>query len=226
MTDFVHMKIVASLSDFSDAMEIRKKVFVDEQKLDSLKEFDGNDFGATHLLACVNKKPVGTMRIRYFNGFVKFERICVLPEFRKSNVSEVMMQTAAEFCALKGYQFVHGVCKKELLSRWAEVGAFPIKGAKEVTQNGMTLVPIEQRLPKTSKTISMTTPLDILNRKEGEWFENVDIMHSTELGKKQQVKHFEKITEKVRSLKYEQNEKPIDWNPPLRYDSIDIFRTR
>ena len=173
MNKTLEIKIVSSDADYAKAMEVRQRVFVEEQGISRPKEFDGNDHSATHILALADGKPVGTMRIRYFNGFVKFERMCVLPDFRKTDVSEQIMQKGMRFCAEKGYDKVYGVCKKELLPRWKRNGFEPITNISPTIQNGMTLVPVMCPLPKTENCISLETPPEILNAKEGEWFSDM-----------------------------------------------------
>ena len=170
MNNTLEIKIVSSDADYAKAMEVRERVFVEEQGILKQKEFDGNDHNATHILALADGKPVGTMRIRYFNGFVKFERMCVLPKFRKTNASEQIMQKGMHFCAEKGYEKIYGVCKKELLARWKQNGFEPIPNVSPTIQNGMTLVPVMCPIPKTENCISLETPPEILNAKEGEWF--------------------------------------------------------
>ncbi len=172
MNKTLEIKIVSSDTDYAQAMEVREHVFVEEQGIAKQKEFDGNDHCATHILALADGKPVGTMRIRYFNGFVKFERMCVLPAFRKTDISEQIMQKGMHFCAEKGYDKVYGVCKKELLPRWKRNGFEPIPNVSPTIQNGMTLVPVMCPLPQTEKSISLETSPEILNAKEGEWFSN------------------------------------------------------
>lgn len=224
MTDLVDIKIVSLQKEFDDAMSIRKSVFVEEQGIAPELEFDGNDFCSTHIVAYVNNKPVGTLRIRYFKDFVKFERAAVLKEFRKTNVSQAMMQTAAKFCALKGYEIAHGVCKKELLPRWSKSGVFPIKDATSVVQNGMTLIPVEQKLPKTKERITPQTSLDIINQKEGNWFENDCLAGSYPLDSKESLKHFDELSKKVKILKGKEN--VFDWHPPLKNPLTDDSNSR
>ena len=89
MNSRLEIKIVTSDDDYDKAMNVRRAVFVHEEKIPESKEFDGNDHCATHVLALLDDKPIGTMRIRYFNGFVKFERMCVLPEFRKMSLNRL-----------------------------------------------------------------------------------------------------------------------------------------
>ena len=169
MTDDVEIKIVHDDAEYAQAMAVRREVFVYEQNIPENKEFDGNDHGATHVLALCGGKPVGVMRIRYFNGFVKFERMCVLKGYRKSDISERIMQKGMEFAAQKGYDKVYGICKKELLSRWKKDGFSEIPGAEPTEQNGMILIPVCARLPEVPNVLTMQTPAEILNAREGEW---------------------------------------------------------
>lgn len=169
MMNNIELKIVATDEEYAQTMQVRRKVFVEEQKISPEKEFDGNDHSSTHVLALDGGEPVGTMRIRYFNGFVKFERMCVLPSYRKTDVSAQIMKKGMIFSAEKGYEKVYGVCKKELLSRWNREGFSIIEDAPLVEQNGMTLVPVYCPLPKVQNPITMKTPAEVLNAKEGEW---------------------------------------------------------
>lgn len=219
MTDFVNIKIASTFDELSNALNLRENIFVKNQGLDYNAEFDGNDLSATHLLAYINQEAVGTMRIRYFKDFVKFERVCVLPKYRKTNVSELMMNEAGKFCAAKGYDTVHGVCEKELLPRWAKIGAVPIKGAPISFQHGLSLVPIEQKLPKASETINLKTSPEILNRKEGEWFDSSPIFGAFELRTKEQIARFNKLSQKVKLIKTFKQPQNSDWHPPLKDNS-------
>jgi predicted GNAT family N-acyltransferase len=191
------IKIVTTDEEYAQAMSVRHRVFVEEYGIPAKKEYDGNDHCSTHLLAVVDGNPVGTMRIRYFNGFVKFERMCVLPAYRKTDCSEQIMQKGMVFAAQKGYRTIYGVCKQELLPRWKKNGFEPIADAPSVEQNGMTLVPVQCPLPDVGQRICLQTSPEILNAKEGQWFESPaeaensnDILH----------RNFKEIRHKVHSL--------------------------
>lgn len=219
MTDMVEIKIASTTDEILNAFALREQIFVGDEGLDYHAEFDGNDFCATHLIARINQKTVGTMRIRYFKDFVKFERVCVVKEYRKTNVSKLMMDSAAKFCAAKGYSLVHGVCKKELLPRWAKINAFPIEGAPVSVQHGMTLIAIEQQLPPAKQTINIKSSPETLNTKEGDWFEDMPIFGTFELEAKAQPSRFDELTKKVKLLKTLDDKDTPDWHPPLKAKS-------
>ena len=102
ITDRLNIVIVSDSEAFAQAMNLRREIFVGECKLDEHVEFDGNDYCSTHILALDGNKPIGTMRIRYFSDFVKMERMCVLKDYRKTDVAEQIMQKGMLFARPDG----------------------------------------------------------------------------------------------------------------------------
>lgn len=90
----IKVELATSEALYKGAMAIRKQVFVKEQRIPESKEFDGNDFCAAHVVAYVQKNnrrlPIGTMRIRFFSDFVKFERMAVIRNFRKQMLPKIL----------------------------------------------------------------------------------------------------------------------------------------
>ena len=228
ITDEIKIVIVSSDKEYAQAMDVRRKVFCEEYQISPNKEFDGNDFGATHILAYYNNMPIGTMRIRYFNGFVKMERMCVLSEFRKTPASEQIMQKGMIFAAQKGYEKVYGVCKKELLSRWQKNGFEPIPDAPHTEQNGMTLVPIYCKLPQVNNKITFQTDAQTLNAKEGEWFDNCqqgeNILNESITEKELQtdaVKRIKNLTNRVKFIKSAAFKEEVVFRVPFKYPQLN-----
>ena len=212
ITNRLNIVIVSDGEAFAQAMNLRKEIFVGECKLDENVEFDGNDYCATHILALDGDKPIGTMRIRYFNGFVKMERMCVLKEYRKTDVAEQIMQKGMHFVAQKGYDKVYGICKKELLSRWQKDGFEVIPDAPCVEQKGYQLIPVWCNLQKPDEYITMQTSADVLNAKEGEWFKDK---------KSFAVNRIKALTDKVKLIKSETSSSKQKWFAPLIYPISD-----
>lgn len=161
--------IVHTDADFEAMKKIRRAVFVNEAHIPENKEFDGNDYCAAHVLAKVNGEPQGTMRIRFFSSFVKFERMAVMPEYRKTPMADQIMQYGFDYATAKGYETVYGVCKKELLARWEKNGYMRIADAPTIEQNGMTLIPIRRQLARNDNSLSLKSSFELLNLPEGEW---------------------------------------------------------
>ena len=172
----IKVELATSEELYQGAMAVRKQVFVKEQQIPSRQEFDGNDHCAAHVVAYIQKRhrilPIGTMRIRFFSDFVKFERMAVTKNFRKTGVSEDIMLYGMRYAAEKGYRQVYGMCKKELLPRWQQCGYQEIADAPHVQQNGMELIPIKLELAKAQQQITITSAPELLTALEGHWFED------------------------------------------------------
>src|SRR5882672_818811 len=73
----IEVRVVRSLDDLHKVSVLRAITYMAEQTCPYDEEFDGNDLCALHLLACERGEPVGTLRLRFFNGFCKIERVCI-----------------------------------------------------------------------------------------------------------------------------------------------------
>jgi predicted GNAT family N-acyltransferase len=86
---------------------IRTKVFQEEQGIAAELEFDGFDLEATHLLAYLSERAVGTTRIRELdNRTAKIERLAVLPEARHQGIGTQLMKAALNNIVDRHYQIV------------------------------------------------------------------------------------------------------------------------
>jgi predicted GNAT family N-acyltransferase len=82
--------------DVETAFSIRRKVFVQEQKVDPGLEYDDHENEATHYLAFYHNIPVGTARWRITPNGVKLERFAVLPEYRNKGIGDALLQKVLE----------------------------------------------------------------------------------------------------------------------------------
>jgi len=110
---------------------VRSATFVAEQDCPYEEEFDGNDFSASHLLAYAGKEPVGCLRMRYFAGFAKLERLAVRHEFRNRHIGARLMSAGVEFCRMKGYRRIYGRAQKDLLDYYVGMGWRKLEGSSE-----------------------------------------------------------------------------------------------
>lgn len=76
---------------YNQALEIRKKVFIQEQKVSRGLEVE-NEEEATYYLLLVDDEPVGTGRWRKTTQGIKLERFAVLPEYRNQNLGTLILQ--------------------------------------------------------------------------------------------------------------------------------------
>lgn len=96
---------ITSKEELQLALAIRTKVFVEEQDVPHEAEFDEYDQldgRCEHVLVTTGGTPAGTGRIRIPEAYAKLERICVLPEFRKSGAGQVILNALEEIAREKG----------------------------------------------------------------------------------------------------------------------------
>lgn len=111
--------IIDNLQDLCDAMELRREVFVEEEKVSADKEFDKNDLvGAVHFYLKDDQKMVGTIRARLFPGIAKLERLCLKKDYRRTSAAKQLIDFSFNYCEHKGYKQVCGLCTSNLLDYW------------------------------------------------------------------------------------------------------------
>ncbi|MEQ8358434.1 MAG: GNAT family N-acetyltransferase [Cytophagales bacterium] len=79
--------------DYQFCLEIRKKVFVDEQKVALEDEVDEFEKEARHFLARYNEQAVGAARWRELENYIKLERFAVLKEFRNKKIGSALVES-------------------------------------------------------------------------------------------------------------------------------------
>jgi predicted GNAT family N-acyltransferase len=82
--------------DLNLAFDIRRKVFVEEQKVDPALEYDNHEEEATHYLVYFDDIPCGTARWRKTPLGIKLERFAVLPAYRNKGIGDIMVQKVLE----------------------------------------------------------------------------------------------------------------------------------
>lgn len=88
--------LISSQTDLDKAFAIRRQVFCVEQNVPEEIEMDEFDDVATHILAYINDKPVGTARWRFTEAGVKMERFAVLKEHRGKGVGEALVKNTLD----------------------------------------------------------------------------------------------------------------------------------
>ena len=72
------ISLIKTKKDLKKAFEIRRKVFVEEQKIDPDVEYDEHESICKHFLIKYKNKPVGVCRIRFIGNKAKLERLAIL----------------------------------------------------------------------------------------------------------------------------------------------------
>ena len=76
-------------ADRPDLERIRRAVFIDEQKMPESAEWDADDAVSVHVLARLNREPVGTGRL---NPAGKIGRIAVIAGWRGRGVGALILR--------------------------------------------------------------------------------------------------------------------------------------
>jgi predicted GNAT family N-acyltransferase len=156
--------------DMTRIAAIRAIVYVAEQECPFDEEFDGNDLtAASHLIGYVGDEPGGCMRIRFFAGFAKFERMAVLPRFRHSRLSFHLVRAAIDLSRKKGYQIVYGHARRDLIAFWKRHGFRQIENAREFVFSGQSYVEMLANLEQDPDAIAIGANPYVLIRPEGRW---------------------------------------------------------
>lgn len=81
------------------AHNIRRAVFIDEQKISEHEEWDGLDEGAIHFIAVNDGLDVGTGRLSCRDGIARLQRIAVLKENRGHNVGYDLVAAMLDYAS-------------------------------------------------------------------------------------------------------------------------------
>ncbi|MCM1981863.1 GNAT family N-acetyltransferase [Lyngbya confervoides] len=83
---------------------IRHRVFGQEQGIDPALDWDGKDSEAVHVLASLDRQPVGVARLREIGPRrLKLERLAVLPDYRQQGIGSELVYTAIAYGRQQGY---------------------------------------------------------------------------------------------------------------------------
>lgn len=87
---------ITDREELKGAFRIRELVFVIEQQVPASEEYDEFEELATHFIAKLDGKPVGTARWRFTKNGVKMERFAVLAEARGKGVGQALVSAVLE----------------------------------------------------------------------------------------------------------------------------------
>jgi GNAT superfamily N-acetyltransferase len=95
------------MEDSLQAFAVRAACFIGELDVPYTEEFDGHDFGATHIVAYLGEEPVGTVRMRWFQSFAMPERLCVIQRFRGHEVGRLLIERCRKLAESRGCNMLY-----------------------------------------------------------------------------------------------------------------------
>jgi predicted GNAT family N-acyltransferase len=85
--DNITFKLVTNDEELKGALEVRRKVFIQEQGVSEDLEYDGHDGEALHMVVKDGERVIGTARVRFpKTNQAKIERMAVLRPFRRRGI--------------------------------------------------------------------------------------------------------------------------------------------
>ncbi|MCJ7801356.1 MAG: GNAT family N-acetyltransferase [Candidatus Marinimicrobia bacterium] len=116
----IEIKQITNSADLEQAFAIRRQVFCIEQNVSEEIEMDEFDEDATHILAYINDKPVGTARWRFTENGAKMERFAVLIEYRGKGVGEALVNYTLG--KLKDYDYIYLNAQESVIKFYEKFG--------------------------------------------------------------------------------------------------------
>lgn len=166
----ITVRVVRSLDDLQRVNVLRAITYMSEQACPYDEEFDGNDLCALHLIAFEGAEPAGALRLRFFNGFCKVERVCIEPRRRGGAILVHLMAHAFEIASRKGYRRMLAHMQTRLEEMWRHVMTCRVVDReKSFDFSGYAYLTLEIPLPEHPRAIGFDADPYVLLRPEGEW---------------------------------------------------------
>jgi len=165
----IGITVARTFEDLMRVAAIRNAVYIGEQECPYDEEYDGNDLSATHLLAYIGDEPVGCLRLRFFAGFAKFERMAIRKEFRKSRAAIQLARAGFKLCQKKGYRRVCGHIQERLITFWSRFGFRVKPDTKRFVFSDFEYVEIIADIEPDPAAITIDDNPYVLIRPEGRW---------------------------------------------------------
>jgi predicted GNAT family N-acyltransferase len=164
-----NVRIARTIDDILRVFSIRSATYLAEQFCSYDEEFDGNDFCATHFLGLIDEDPAACIRVRFFNGFAKIERLAVRSEYRKSRLAFQLPRVAIEHCRKKGYTRIMGHSRIDLLPFWKTFGFHPKPTDRIFSFANVKYREMDIEIEPDENAIMIDTDPMVIIRPEGSW---------------------------------------------------------
>ncbi len=103
----VIIRLAMKMEDALQAFAVRAACFIGELEVPFSEEFDGHDYGATHVIAYLGDEPIGTVRVRWFKSFALIERLAVLRRCRGHRIGERLLDHCRILAESRGCNMLH-----------------------------------------------------------------------------------------------------------------------
>jgi GNAT superfamily N-acetyltransferase len=173
----VTTKLAMKLEDSLQAFAIRAACFIGELDVPFSEEFDGHDFGATHVIAYVGEEPVGAVRVRWFQSFAMPERLAVLQRFRGHNIGNLLIERCRALARARGCNMLYAQSLPADVKYWEKLGwrrLVPEDAATETKR----IVAMVQAADPSKPLPDVEAPEAVVLRREGQ-LDSTGMPHGT-----------------------------------------------
>lgn len=118
----VTTKLAMRMEDSMQAFAVRAACFMGELDVPFSEEFDGHDFGATHIIAYVGDEPAGTVRMRWFQSFAMPERLAVVQRFRGHDIGQLLLERCRQVAEGRGCNKLYVQVLPAGVGYWEKLG--------------------------------------------------------------------------------------------------------
>ena len=165
----ISVRLARDLSDMMAVTAIRAATYMSEQECPFDEEFDGNDLCAAHLVGYIGNEPSGCIRVRFFDSFVKFERLAVRHEYRTSRLAFRLVRAAINYASAKGYTRVYGHARFDLVRFWQTFGFRALPDRPEFSFSDVQYIEMAGTIAGAAAPVRIGDPPLRLIRPEGAW---------------------------------------------------------
>jgi GNAT superfamily N-acetyltransferase len=120
--EIIATKLAMRMEDSLQAFAVRAACFVGELGVPYSEEFDGLDFGATHVIAYVGDEPVGAVRLRWFQSFAMPERLAVIQRYRGHNIGQLLLERCRKLAESRGCNMLYTQSLPQDVKYWEKQG--------------------------------------------------------------------------------------------------------
>jgi len=118
----ISVRLVSSADDLDAVKSVRSVVWLNDPQGKYREQFDQNDWSCSHVIAFVDDEPVGTLRIRWFGEFARFERMAIRSDYRNYPLFRRLIMFSLGLCRGKGYRSVIGMSRDNTVAFWRRMG--------------------------------------------------------------------------------------------------------
>lgn len=118
----IRVEEVVSATELKRAFAIRLRVFVREQGVPQEIELDRDDRRASHFLATLQGRAVGTARLVTKNGRAKIGRMAVLKSYRGKGVGKALLKRSIESARKKKVKMIYLHAQVSVIGFYEKMG--------------------------------------------------------------------------------------------------------